>query len=374
MNLQKCALSQLVETGSKRTKALSEVLEDATFSKLRLDMRCDQLETMSSPPQQVLPFSKTRPSGHFSIEPGANTFETIVVDLTHRCNMECANCYIPNRTLPDLDIDRLFDTLKRLPKRTYIRLMGGEPTLREDLPQIITGVIKCGHRPGLLTNGLKLARRTYCEKLWAAGLRYVHISMNGADDDDVYRALDGGKYAKAKVRALKNSLSVGFRLNTSTIIASGINEHSIRRQIDLLSECAVSEGVNFDSHRPWSKVRPVLRIKSVGALGRYMKSRALSFEQLACLTARATGLTVEKVITAKVTSGLNFIRREDDILARSAAVSMSTPAGEIILRLVDWTVDIEGVPDPGNRHRGRLTRDFRIAPFFEDVKANEFGY
>ena len=44
------------------------------------------------------------------------------------------------------------------------------------------------------------------------------------------------------------------------------------------------------------------------------------------------------------------------------------------MRLVDWSVDVNGVPDSGNINRGRITENWKIAPFFEDVKRNEFGY
>lgn len=42
-----------------------------------------------------------------SIPPEENTFETVMVDITHKCNMACANCYLPDRTPPDMDIKRL---------------------------------------------------------------------------------------------------------------------------------------------------------------------------------------------------------------------------------------------------------------------------
>jgi MoaA/NifB/PqqE/SkfB family radical SAM enzyme len=34
-------------------------------------------------------------------------YETVIVDVTHRCNMACANCYIPNRDIPDLDAEHV---------------------------------------------------------------------------------------------------------------------------------------------------------------------------------------------------------------------------------------------------------------------------
>ena len=95
------------------------------------------------------------------IDPEKNPFNLLVADITHKCNMECANCYIPNREVPDMDIDKFYDVVSRLPHRTDIRLMGGEATMRKDLPQVITKVRQLGHRPTLCTNGLKLGNLNY---------------------------------------------------------------------------------------------------------------------------------------------------------------------------------------------------------------------
>ena len=312
--------------------------------------------------------------GHFTLAPEKNTFATVHVDLTHRCNMECANCYVPNRDIPDMDSRRLFDVLAKLPKRTDIRLMGGEPTLRLDLPEIIREVVRHGLRPVLATNGLKLAHLDYCQLLKDAGLRYVLLSMNGAGDDDVYRVIDSGKYAGLKTRALRNSLKVGFRFNTGTIIARGVNEHSLKEQIDLVARTASEIGVCFDRDRPWSKVTPILRMRSVGAIGRYMEDSSCSYDEMVDLLATALDRPIEQIMQRSMTPGKILLELEDDGGERSALVPVETEAGRVLVRLVDWSTDGDGVPDAGNPHRGRLTKDFRIAPFFEDIKANEFGY
>ena len=41
--------------------------------------------------------------------PEENPFNTVFVDLTHRCNMKCRNCYIPNRQVPDMDAAWLYE-------------------------------------------------------------------------------------------------------------------------------------------------------------------------------------------------------------------------------------------------------------------------
>ena len=47
----------------------------------------------------------------------------------------------------------------------------------------------------------------------------------------------------------------------------------------------------------------------------------------------------------------------------------------IWIKITDWipnkTFD---VPGPNSKRRGRITANFKVAPFFEHVKNNEFGY
>ena len=45
---------------------------------------------------------------YITLEPEDSIFDVLVADITHRCNMECANCYIPNREIPDMDISKLY--------------------------------------------------------------------------------------------------------------------------------------------------------------------------------------------------------------------------------------------------------------------------
>jgi hypothetical protein len=58
----------------------------------------------------------------------------------------------------------------------------------------------------------------------------------------------------------------------------------------------------------------------------------------------------------------------------SVMFSHDTTAGSVLIRLIDWSVDEDGVPDRGNENRGRITPDWKVAPFFEHVKLNEGLY
>jgi len=311
---------------------------------------------------------------YVELPPEENTFSNIMVDITHKCNMECANCYIPNRDIPDMDLDRLYDALKRLPTRTYIRLVGAEPTMHPNLADIISMVKKLGHRPSVTTNGLKLANMKYLETLRDAGLRLLLLSMNGADEDHVYRDLDNGNWATVKVRALRNIMKLRLPFNTGTIIARDVNPHSISRQIEVVTKIALELGINFDTTPPYNHITPVIRMKSVGVIGRNMGGSCYyPLQELAQLTADQLGIPYDTIINSPTTSGVVKSGNYNTALT-GLMIPVPTEAGTILLRFTDWGIDDDGVVDGGNPNRGRLTEDFKIAPFFEHVKLNEFGY
>lgn len=276
-----------------------------------------------------------------------------MVDLTHRCNMECANCYIPNRNIPDMNKSKLYNLISRLPNRTFIRLIGAEATMRDDLFEIISKVKEMGHRVSLTTNGLKLGREEYVLKLKQAGLRLVLLSMNGAIDDEIYKILDNGKYANLKHRALDNLLKHKFIVNTGTIIAKGVNERTIKEQVDLMCDYAEKYKV---------KIPPVVRIRTIATLGRSMKEHTYNFSEFKQNVCKQLNISEEYMQQNKTDEIVNnlggFVFKHRNVM----------------IRLVDWKVNDEGVPDFGNELRGRITEDWKIAPFFNHVKKNEYGY
>ena len=309
---------------------------------------------------------------YFELEPEQNTFSNIVVDLTHRCNMECANCYIPNRDVPDLDKEKLFEFLSRLPSRTYIRLIGAEPTMRNDLPEIISKVKATGHRPSVTTNGLKLAQPSYVKKLKDAGLRLLLHSMNGADDDMAYKELDNGKWATVKVRALDNIFAERLPINTGTILARGVNEYVMNRQVEVFAERAIANGINFNTTSPYNKITPVLRMKSVGMIGRYMEGVSYTIDELTDMAVYRLGIDKSDII--KTSAGVVKAGPQSGEALTSYMFPYETEAGKVLIRLIDWQTDDDGVIDHDNPNRGRLTENFTVAPFFEHVKKNEYGY
>ncbi len=70
----------------------------------------------------------------------------------------------------------------------HIILTGGEPTLRDELPELIGHTETNGQVVGLLTDGLKLTDQGYLNTLLQTGLDHLMLSLN-PEDDNSWQAL-----------------------------------------------------------------------------------------------------------------------------------------------------------------------------------------
>lgn len=267
-------------------------------------------------------------------QPEQNPYKILFADITHRCNMACKNCYLPNRNVPDMDTQWLRGILERLPNRTRIRLIGAEPTVRKDLPAIIAMVRSAGHIPNLLTNGLKLADREYVRSLKKAGLRTCYLSFNGGFEDDLYEAIDGQRCAREKSAALDNLIAENFYTILGAILVRGVNESVV---------AAVAQRI-----RGVSQVKEY-HLRSVGAIGRHMDEPT---PYVAAEMRRLAQSSFGDIVVDPSETG---------------STCMHGRAGGLQVQVTEW-------PDLGSRERGRISPDGTVQPFFEHVIANESGY
>ena len=100
--------------------------------------------------------------------------------VTYRCNNDCPHCYNARvRTYPELDTKdwkKIIDQLWQI-NVPHLIFTGGEPTLREDLVDLIAYAEEKGQITGLNTNGRRLQDRIYLQSLIDAGLDHVQITL-----------------------------------------------------------------------------------------------------------------------------------------------------------------------------------------------------
>ena len=304
--------------------------------------------------------------GYYELDPEDNHFTDVTADVTHQCNMTCQNCYIPNRDIPDMDIDRLINTISRFPKRTMIRIMGAEPTMRNDLTDIIVRIRKAGHRCTLLTNGLKLASIRYTRSLREAKLSHVYLSLNGVDNDDWYEAIDELRCAKQKIMALENIKACKFIVDTGTISCKGINDDAPSRLLHLFKQ------KNID--------HAMIRFKNVGQHGRYLLESVdnWSMDDMIQMCADHYSLTVDYINSWKEKPIYGQHVEPDTFMfpLNPDSIGRALHRSGIWIKIADWDshMDARLYPFMDQTRRGRITEDFRLAPLPAHIVANEGGY
>jgi uncharacterized radical SAM superfamily Fe-S cluster-containing enzyme len=154
----------------------------------------------------------------------------IVLDLTSRCNLRCPICFAfgGEERFGDLSINKIKEILIKF-KRHHILLYGGEPTLRDDLPNIINIIKRLGSEPILLTNGIKL-NRVYISKLKKAGLRRVVLQFDGLDDN-LYKIIRGAELLNKKLEVIKILEDEGMNLDLFVMLVKGVTENQIPKII-----------------------------------------------------------------------------------------------------------------------------------------------
>ena len=116
------------------------------------------------------------------------------VSVTDRCNFRCQYC-MPAEGLPWLDRSELlsFEEIERLVRLFValgvggVRLTGGEPLARRELPKLVGMLSAIGGLEdlSLTTNGYMLER--YAGALAAAGLRRINVSLDSLSRDRFFQ-------------------------------------------------------------------------------------------------------------------------------------------------------------------------------------------
>jgi molybdenum cofactor biosynthesis enzyme MoaA len=166
----------------------------------------------------------------------------VFVDVTNRCNMNCPICIATIRGMgfdfnpPMAYFDYLFGEIAKIEPSPVVLLFGGEPTVRNDLLDIIGTAKKHGLKPHVVTNGIRLADEEYCKKLCEARVPF-RFAFDGRNAD-IYEKLRHNRAAyDKKMKALANLSKYSRRKHTIIATAGkGFNDQYIGDLIQFVHE------------------------------------------------------------------------------------------------------------------------------------------
>ncbi|WP_027482698.1 GTP 3',8-cyclase MoaA [Deinococcus pimensis] len=161
------------------------------------------------------------------------------VSVTDRCNLRCTYCmpaevfgpdyaFLPRSEILSFEeIERLARVFVRGGVRK-LRLTGGEPLLRRDLPDLVArlSAIEGVEDIALTTNGLLLPK--LAAPLREAGLRRVTVSLD-ALDPEVFGRMNGLGVSPSKVlEGIEAAALAGLPVKVNTVVQRGVNEEQLR--------------------------------------------------------------------------------------------------------------------------------------------------
>ncbi|MFH1681393.1 MAG: GTP 3',8-cyclase MoaA [Candidatus Eisenbacteria bacterium] len=164
-------------------------------------------------------------------DPRGRTIDSLRVSVTDRCNLRCVYCmpagsvsFAPGPEV--LTVNEIEDVVGFLVENAglhRVRITGGEPLLRPDLPRLVERLRRLDIRDlSLTTNGQLLAPRA--RSLKEAGIDRVNVSMDSLDAERFRRVRRGGEAAKTLAgidAALREGL-VPVKLNV--VLLRGVND------------------------------------------------------------------------------------------------------------------------------------------------------
>jgi len=143
-----------------------------------------------------------------------------IIDVTNRCNMACPICfayagaanYVYEPTYEQIvEMIKLFRSNSPWPCNA-LQFSGGEPTLRNDLPDLIREAKKAGiEHVEVNTNGLRLAEDIeYFREIYEAGLNTLYLQFDGLRGE-IYKKLRGRTdLVPIKEKVLENARKIGL--------------------------------------------------------------------------------------------------------------------------------------------------------------------
>ena len=179
-----------------------------------------------------------------------------LIDVTNRCNLCCPICFSHAGTVGYLYepskaqiVEMLENLLSNDPvPPPAVQFTGGEPTMREDLPELIEAAMDMGFvHSQVSSNGIRMAEDPeYCRLLKKKRLSTVYLQFDGVTPEP-YFTTRGHDLLDIKKRAIRNLREAGFRsVVLVPVLVKGVNDHQVGDIVRFAvehKECV--RGVNF---------------------------------------------------------------------------------------------------------------------------------
>jgi cyclic pyranopterin phosphate synthase len=182
----------------------------------------------------------SKPIPHTLVEPvrdaRARPLHDLRISVIDRCNFRCPYCmpedqYAHDHVFLAKDQRLRFEEIERIARAFVslgvrkLRLTGGEPLLRRDLPELVRQLARI---PGvediaLTTNGVLLPR--FAQALRDAGLQRLTVSLDSLDPATFHKLSGGRGQVEEVLAGIAGAEAAGFsRIKLNCVVMRGVND------------------------------------------------------------------------------------------------------------------------------------------------------
>ena len=243
----------------------------------------------------------------------------VLLEVTKRCSLQCRYCFANGGSA---DADPAMEDLQAAVKdivrqcgRPLLQLSGGEPTLRDDLPDLVRFAKEAGcGTVQINTNGLRLAEDpAYAGALAKAGTDIIFLQLDGTRDD-IYVSLRGRALLQTKLQAVRVCADQGLGVTLVPTVVPGVNDGDLGNIVRLAASLVpavrcvhfqpVSYFGRYPAEEPQASAVPADRELSAGTDRVFRIKDALSgtrytLDKLMTDLARQTGIPVSSFLPSR---------------------------------------------------------------------------
>ncbi|MBR4744512.1 MAG: radical SAM protein [Oscillospiraceae bacterium] len=175
----------------------------------------------------------------------------VLLEVTKRCDLRCRYCFADGGSEEaDPTIEECRDAIREIVRRCgkpLLQFSGGEPTMRDDLPELVRFAKEAGcSYTQLNTNGIRLAREpAYAERLAEAGLDIVFLQFDGTRND-IYETLRGRPLLETKRETIRVCSDLRIGVTLVPTVVKGVNDRDLGEIVALARDLAPGvRGVHF---------------------------------------------------------------------------------------------------------------------------------
>ena len=307
-------------------------------------------------------------------------------NLTQRCNLECAHCYMSafagadtRGELTTAECRRVIDEIAQVNPNVFLILTGGEPLLRKDLWEIAAYAAEKRFTTVLGTNGVLLRERE-AALMRSHGVLGASISLDSTDAarHDAFRHLPGAWQGAVRATRTLRDAGLDFSLHMSV---TDWNVREVPAMIDLARELGAKvlnffflvrtgRGRNISDIDAGAYERILTYLANIQGVG----SAARFEDPWSMPVGRADGLLIRAKCAPHFRRILWQLNPESPLLKNYA--HGSCPAGKYYCRI---TPEGDVTPCPympvaaGNLRRTSFAELWREAPVFADLREPRLG-